>query len=512
MSKELALSSHGASRRNSRRSSALAKLNARDREFLPAALEILETPHSPRATLFSLALCGLATAALAWSYFGRLDVYSTARGSLVYSTKPSVVESLISGTVQAIRVTNGSHVDQGQVLATLNPTEALADEAASASLYDDDRAEAARRTAAIQTAQLIEPLIKSEMAGNVIDPAAYPSAVPPPVRYADDISEATSLRETSVLISDLAQLRATLATIDQQVAQTLAAKSRLSANIEADEQIVTVERGRLDVQNAAYERKVGTKLGFLDAQEALAKGMAQLTSDQGQIAETDAALIQLASQKLKAVDEFIADNQAKSTDAARKADDARQQLAKARSRLQQMELRAPISGTVEQLALLNSGQVVSSGQQTMIITPVDEQLRAQVFVSNSDFGFVHERQVAIIKVDAYPFTQYGVLNGSVERIATDAVTEEDAARLQAHPTALANSASFAGTSPPGQTPNLVFPVLLKFAGNSLDFRGENLPLKSGMSVDVEIKTDSRRIIDYLISPIRKTIANSMHER
>ena len=139
-----------------KRKSPLAKLETSDREFLPAALEILETPPSPIKIGLGLAICSLAALAVFWSFIGRLDVYATAHGRLVTETKPSVVQSLVTGKIKSIDVQNGSHVEQGQTLATLEPTEAEADEAASKHILSSSEAEVARRTAAILAANAVK--------------------------------------------------------------------------------------------------------------------------------------------------------------------------------------------------------------------------------------------------------------------------------------------------------------------------------------------------------------------
>ena len=149
----------------------------------------------------------------------------------------------------------------------------------------------------------------------------------------------------------------------------------------------------------------------------------------------------MQSEKIKTLSQFVADNENKLADAARKADEARQALAKAAARLARTKLYAPIDGVVQQIAVTTVGQVVTTGQQLVVVTPTDGPLQVEALVANLDIGFVKPGQDAAIKVDAFPFTRFGVLHGKVVKIASEAVAEQEAKRALANATASANAAS-----------------------------------------------------------------------
>ncbi len=227
--------------------------------------------------------------------------------------------------------------------------------------------------------------------------------------------------------------------------------------------------------------------------------------------ETDAALRELESQKSKALSQFIADNENKLADAARTSDEARQSLAKASARLTRSRLTAPIDGVAQQLAVTTVGQVVTTGQQLLVITPTEGALRVEALVANLDIGFVKLGQEAAIKVDAFPFTRFGVLRGKVIRIATEAVAESEAKR------SLVNAAAMGANAPPpasapGQPESFVFPVTIAIDETTMKAEGAEVPLTAGMTVTAEIKTDSRRVIDYLLSPLSKVASEALKER
>ena len=208
--------------------------------------------------------------------------------------------------------------------------------------------------------------------------------------------------------------------------------------------------------------------------------------------------------------QFIADNSQKLSDAENKRDHLKQDLIKAQSKASHAALTAPISGTVQQLAVSSLGQVVTSGQPLMTIVPLDEPLEIKAMVANQDIGFVETGQSAVVKVDSFPFTRYGTIDGIVEKISRDAVDERDATELSD----AINAARQQGAPPssPAKTQNLVFPAAIRLAKRSVDVDGKEVALMPGMAVTVEIKTGQRRAIDYLLSPLREVVSQTARER
>ncbi len=219
----------------------------------------------------------------------------------------------------------------------------------------------------------------------------------------------------------------------------------------------------------------------------------------------------MQSELVKTVSQFIADNENKLADASRKVDEARQELAKAEARLERTKLRAPIDGVVQQMAVTTLGQVVTTGQQLIVITPIAGTLEVEALVANLDIGFLKVGQEAAIKVDAFPFTRFGVLRGKVVKIAPAAIAEQDAKRALANATATTIVAPQAPTAP-GQPESFVFPVTVALDETAMKVDNATVPLSPGMTVAVEIKTDSRRVIDYHISPLVKIASEAARER
>ena len=476
------------------------EMSARDREFLPAAMEILETPPAPMPVALMLTLCGFILLALLWSFVGRLDIHAVALGKIETSSRSKVIQPLDSGKVSRIYVENGTKVKAGQVLVEFDAAEAAADEKAASEGLEANRAEIARRVVAIDFARTIPETITSDVNLNSV----------PEVNWDNTTSQSLKIREMAVLSADLSHLGESLQNIGKQMAQKQATRERLNLSIGFQNKLIKTMLERVGVREESIKLSVGTKINLFDAREALEKSQSALASDQGQLLETQAALEELSSQKRKTISQFIADNQGRLSEAARKADETAQQLNKARAKLARTGLSSPIDGTVQQLALTTQGQVVTTGQQLMVIIPDGDRLQVEIFVSNLDIGFVKLGQEAAIKVDAFPFTRFGTLNGKVIRIAKDAIDEQDARRSQANSTALTNAGGAGGGA--GQPQNFVFPVTLELYETAMKIDNVVVPLTPGMTVTAEIKTDSRSVISYLLSPISKVTSEAMKER
>ncbi len=490
-------------------------VTGRDREFLPAALEILETPPAPLPVALMLTICVFVAAALVWSFFGRLDVHAVAPGKIETVGRAKVIQPLDPGRIAAIHVENGSRVKAGDLLLELDPSEAIADEAAQRDALNANLAESSRRRFAIDTvrAALDAPASTADQSAPTLSPFEGAAAdAERQIAWDVGLPEVFRLREVAVLGADLTQLADAFKSLDTQMAQKQATRERLNMSIAFQNTLIETLTQRVSTRQEAIDLRVGTKINLYDAKEELEKSQSALASDQGQLIETDAALKELQSEKAKTQSQFIADNENKLADALHKADEAREALAKAAARLSRTKLYAPIDGVVQQLAVTTVGQVVTTGQQLIVIAPTTGALRVEALVANLDIGFIKLGQEAAVKVDAFPFTRFGALHGRVERIASEAVDEQEAKRALANAAASANSANVAPASAPGQPESFVFPVTVALDESAMQIGGANIPLTPGMTVSVEIKTDSRRVIDYLLSPLAKVSSEAMKER
>ena len=467
------------------------QLTETDREFLPAALEILVTPPSPVAKSLLISICALFFGALVWSYFGWIDIYAVASGKIQPDGGSKVVQPVDAGKVVAIRVQNGNRVNAGDVLVELDPTESAADREAQARDLEAASAEAARRKAAIAAAQTA-------------------AMQPVPIAFSAGINEPVRRREEVVLAADLAQLRSTIDGFKSQRAEKVATKVRLESTIAERQKLLGLSKERVAMREKLDTLGVGSRAQTIEALQQYETQLTTDTDDRGQLLEADAAMVSLDRKIEQSITQFIADQSQKLAEAEHKRDHLEQDLIKAQSKANHTALTAPISGTVQQLAVSSLGQVVASGQPLLTLVPFDQPLEIKAMIANQDIGFVDAGQKAVVKVDSFPFTRYGTIDGIVAKVSRDAVDERDATELSDAANAARPQAAAPGS--PAKTQNLVFPATIRLAQRSVNVDGKDVALMPGMAVTVEIKTGQRRAIDYVLSPLREVVSRTARER
>ena len=465
--------------------------NFSDREFLAPALEILETPPSPVHVAFLWIICAFVVAALAWAYFGRVDIIAAAQGKFQPMGQVKVVEPVETGRVEDIRVGNGALVRAGDVLVEFDRSVALADTKGARAELASARAEILRRRTALASAR------------------SHRFDAVPAIDWPDDAAPALRERENQVLTADLGQLAANVASFDAERSQKSAERDKLRETIATQKNLVATLQERVNMRTKLVEEKAGAKAAVIDATETLQYQITQEAKQEQDLASLTAGLAVIARNSDKAVQDFISDDAEKLSDAERRAEDAKQRLAKAEAGLDHLTLKAPIAGRVQSSIITNVGQVVESGQEIMRIVPEDSGLEIQAYVRNRDIGFVSVGQEAVVKVESFPFTRYGAIKARVTRIAKDAIPEPDANAIEGDPTRVSNAAGFAGGE---RTQNLVFPVVLKPDAETITVDGVAEPLTSGMAVTVELKTGARRMLEYLFAPLVEVTSKAMRER
>lgn len=174
------------------------------------------------------------------------------------------------------------------------------------------------------------------------------------------------------------------------------------------------------------------------------------------------------------------------SEAQRQADAAEQQAQQSRTRGELLRLTAPIDGTVQQLAAHTVGGVVPAAQPLLQIVPAEARVVMEAWVENRDIGFVREGQVAQVKIDTYEYTKYGTVPATIEQVSRDAIQDDKRGP--------------------------VYAVRVSLSRSDLPVDGRAAPITPGMTGSVEIKTGSRRFIEYLLSPLLQHTRESLRER
>nr|WP_244749083.1 HlyD family type I secretion periplasmic adaptor subunit [Methylobacterium indicum] len=183
-----------------------------------------------------------------------------------------------------------------------------------------------------------------------------------------------------------------------------------------------------------------------------------------------------------------------------KAQIAGEDLRKAVRRREMLQLRAPVAGTVQQLAVATIGGVVQPARPLMVIVPDGAEIEVEAHLLDKEVGFVRVGQPVRVKLEAFPFTEYGLVPGLVEGISRDAIDLAQSATPQQD-----------DKGRPLQS-GLVYAARIRLLQTSFRVRGRDQPFGPGLSVQAEIKTGERPIIQYLLSPITRSLDEAGPER
>lgn len=435
-----------------------------DATFLPAALEVIERPVSPTARVTGwLLIVGLAVT-VAWLMLGRVDLVASAPGRIIPTGNVKIVASAGTGIVRAIHVHDGDRVRKGQLLVELDTTLSRADlEQARKALLAADLDVARNRAIA-------DALSGRGMRFDA--PAGAPPAIVDTQRHLIDAqigavdatvsslsaAQSSALSEAAAASAQEAKLGETVPILDREIValQRLADKGYASGF-----RLLELQRQR---RGEAGDRDVAA------AQQA--RGMSDGRKFGQQIAEAreEARRVALADLSKAQLDATV----------------RREEVTKAERRSGLQMLVAPESGTVQQLVLHTVGGVVEPARALMVIVPDTGTVEVEARVLNADAGFVREGQRAVVKVEAFPFTRYGTASGRVVSVSRDAVGD------------------------PKLGPTYVTRIVLDRP--SLNVDGAATPLMPGLSVTADIRTGTRSIMSYLLSPLSASIAQAGRER
>ncbi|MGJ4931618.1 HlyD family type I secretion periplasmic adaptor subunit [Bradyrhizobium sp. HKCCYLS2038] len=468
-------------------------LRVRDRrrdklEFLPAALEIIETPASPVGRATGATIILLIVLALIWSVIGRIDIVATASGKVIPSGRTKTVQPLEAGIVTSIMVKDGDEVSTGQVVMRLDQTLIEAERNHVRNDLMSARLDAARLSA---------------LRDNFESGADLIASFAPPA----DASKPQLARTRATMIEQASTQTAKLQGFDQQIAQKAAEAEQIAALITKIEATLPLIGEQAEIRERAMSLEFGNRIAHLDAQIKLNDQKNDLLVQQRRVIEVNAARLGLERQREQARAEYAHKIYSDLADAEQKVLGLTEDLARAEQRLDQQLLRAPVDGTVQQLAVHSLGGVVTAAQQVMMIVPSDSHLEIEAALQNRDVGFVSPGQEAEVKVDTFNFTKYGLLHGKVVNVSHDAVVREKPLDKSSP----IKSQSLSDSSEPlGQ--EFVYLATVELEKTRLEVEGRMVDLVPGMAVTVEIKTGTRRIIEFLLSPLLRYKQESMRER
>lgn len=456
-------------------------------EFLPAALEIIETPVSPIGRAIVFIIITFAVIALAWACFGKIDIIATAQGKVVPTGRTKIVQPLEAGIVTSIHVRDGDKVHKDDVLLEIDRTISTA--------------ERNRVSYELLRAQLDVARLTALRAGLATNTAG--EFIPPPAAPAHEVQRARAATRAQA-----EQQAAKILSLDQQIAQKAAEADGIAAQIDKIEAGLPFIAETAHVREKLLKMEFGNRLAYLDSQLKLSEQRHDLIVQKRRAVEVVAAKAALEASREQNRAEYARGIMTDLAEAEQKAGQLSEDIIKAERKMADQVLRAPVDGTVQQLAIHTVGGVVTPAQQLMAIVPADSRLEAEVMVPNRDIGFVMPGQSAEVKIDTFNFTKYGMLHGEVMTVSQDAIVHEkpaDRTAAGSAPGALSDT-----SEPQGQ--ELVYSTRVSLDRTNMQVDDSIVQLAPGMAVTAEIKTGQRRVIEYILSPLLRYRHDAARER
>ena len=438
-----------------------------DHGFLPAALEVQDTPPSPVGRAIIASIVVLFVIAIVWACVGQIDIVAVASGKVVPSDRVKVIQPLEIGVVQAIHVHEGQAVKQGDALITLDATQTQADQRRLVAELDVARMDVARQT------QFARYLDSADQASALVD---WPADLPMEQRGV----------QVRLFTQQVHAFAAEQATLDNQIKQSRAERRATAAEITKLDKTLPIITQRAERLQTLLAKHLVAESDYLQLEQARIEAEQDLATLHARADGLDAALQTQISREQSLRADAMKDNLTALQDSQRRVAVLDQERVKASKRQAQQVLHAPIDGVVTDLKVFTVGGVVTPAENLMTLVPSDSALEVEAWVLNKDIGFVSEDDAAEVKIDTFNFTKYGVIDGRVMDLSNDARADE---RL-----------------------GLVYRARVALQTSRLLVNKKWVNLSPGMAVTVEIKTGTRRIIEFFLSPLLRYRDESIRER
>ncbi|QIQ20215.1 HlyD family type I secretion periplasmic adaptor subunit [Zophobihabitans entericus] len=428
------------------------------RDFLPAVLEVQETPPSPLGRIILWIIIGLIVTAVIWASQSKVDIVAITRGKIVVSQLSRPVNTAVLAEIVGVRVKEGDRVQKGDVLVELN-SESL-------------------------RAQIEENKLRQRINHLHIERLATLH-----LQYEDKLEE---IQFPPALLNDplstpvLIQLRAEIAADreakqvyqqEKRILQTLIDSYQMQYNMA--QELLPIYQVQHDALDGLYKRDMTSKDSLLEIKKAYLEAKYSVDFALIKISESKANYEKVDVELRSYVTDKIRQAQQERIDKLNENEVLEAQLKQLNAVLKQYTIVSPVNGKIESLVYRDAGAVVEPPQELLKVVPENEKINAEVWISNQDVGFLQRQQEVVVKVDTFDFTRYGWIKGKLVHISADAIEDKDM--------------------------GLVYKAVVELEDNHLDVEGTLRQLEPGMAVSAEIKTGQRTVLSYLISPMMEAL-------
>jgi membrane fusion protein, adhesin transport system len=404
----------------------------------------------------------LFVVAVIWAYRSEVEEVTRGHGRVVPSRQIQVVQNLEGGILSEILVNVGEIVDKGQLLLKIDDTRFSAPYRESRFRYLMLKAKVAR--------------LESEIEGKDFD-------VPPDV--AEENPEAAK-REKDLFLSRKEAYQNQIAILEEQVTQRAQELEELQAREKQLQRSLSFLQRELEMTRPLVQQGAVSEVEMLRLEREANKLNGELESTRYQIPQVQSRL-QEAKRSIE--DRRLNyQNQAKEelNDILSELEGLSVSSVALEDRLKRTHVRSPVWGTINRILVNTVGGVIQPGMDLMEIVPLEDTLLVETKIKPSDIAFLHPGQKAMVKFSAYDFTVYGGLEGEVEHISADSITDEKGENF--------------------------YLVRVRTTRNFLGTEKNPMPIIPGMVGEVDILTGKKTILSYLLKPALRAQKMALRER
>lgn len=439
-----------------------AKKEPKNYDFYPNHIAVLEKPPTPYSRIIAIIISLSVIIFILWAYIGKLDVLSSAMGKLVVSGYSQQIQIYEHSRLTAIHVKNGQQVSKGEALLTLDI------------LGVDEEINNLKNK--------IENLLLLKIRYQALSQITLPDTFP-------QFNSLNEKNKESILLSykkEKDEFDASINNINAEIETNNKNKLLTHQEIKSLNKLKKNIENRFNIKKTLYDKKIISTMEFLENQH-------ELLEINRSLKRKSSELIILSSQEKKYIkerDRLEKQKYLEWYDKFKQYESEvflyQQNLYHAQKRQQLKIVRSPVTGTVQELSVHTLGAVLQPSQAVMVIVPDNQHNVAEVNILNKDIGFIYPGQKAVIKIDAFPYTRYGTIEGTIINIAKDSVQHEQL--------------------------GLVYPVLIELDKQAIGEDEEQYQLATGMSLVADVIIEKRRVIDYLLSPIEVYRHEALREK
>jgi len=418
-------------------------------------------PNKAAIFLF-LSIVALITCAFFWSAITKVEEITRAQGSVVPSQDIQIVQSLEGGVLEELLVSEGQAVKKGDILMRISDVQFASEERGTEARSLSLKAKKARLEAEARGGEFKLPQ-------DVLDKTPQIAA-----------------NEKSLYESRQKELQNTYAILDDRIAKASAELAETKAQINGYSNSKRLLGQELEITKEMVRKRAAPKIDEIRLSREISVLTGQINAAAQRRRALEAELQVARKERTSQLDKFQSQALGELNQVETEIAGLKENLTSISDRVDRAELRAPVDGTVNRIAIKTIGGVVEPAARLVEIVPMDDELKIIAKVQPNDVAFIRAGQPAKVKITAYDPQKYGALDGQLTRIGASSVNDAEG--------------------------NVFFEIEVRTLKNFMGDETNPLPITPGMIADVEVITGKRTILEYLMKPILRARDRAFTER